>query len=270
MDAQRLTISAAPAGLVQARRRAFTLVELLVVVAVVGFLLSLILVGAGKLKQQVRMTESLQHQRTITTGFLSYFVENSGKFAGVDTGAHPTYDWVVSSVAGNTTEEGFETESAMTNGALWSYIGDLTAYKSPFDPHSATDRLRSYSLNGFLASTETAVFWGGPPSAQIDRMSKVVHPAETLCCVSEFDHRKYNHDGWMIMGNFSFVWRDKLHNWNPGYWEFSYMDGHTEPFHHASNQADVDHFMNLEQESFFFETPDYKWLVLHLYPGQDW
>ena len=251
-------------------RSAFTLVEMLVVVAVVAMLLTLVLVGAAKLKQQVRLAESMQNQRTITTAFLAYFVDNNGKFAGVDTGTHPTYDWVVSALPGNTSVEGYELESAITRGSLWEYVGDLRAYKSPFDPHPTTERLRSYSLNGFLASSETAEFWGGPPSAQVDRISKVVHPAETLCCVTEFDHRGYNRNGWSIMGNFSYVWIDKLQNWSPGFWEFSYMDGHTEPFRHASKQADVDYYMNLETPSFFFETTDYKWLVLHLYPGQEW
>ncbi|MSR42166.1 MAG: prepilin-type N-terminal cleavage/methylation domain-containing protein [Phycisphaerales bacterium] len=250
-------------------RGAFTLVELLVVIAIVSLLLVFLVVGAGKLKQQVRLTESMQHQRAITTAFLAYFIDNSGKFAGVDTGVR-RHDWVASSVAGNT-ENGLEVESALTTGALWDYVGDLRVYKSPLDPHSTAQRLRSYSLNGFLASTETAAFWGGPPSAQVmDRMSKVVHPAETLCCVSEYDYRGYNHNGWSIMGNFSYIWIDRLQNWNPGFWEFSYMDGHTEPFRHESNQTDIDYYMNLEEPSFFFETPDYKWLVLHLYPGQDW
>jgi len=66
------------------RRRAFTLVELLVVIAVVAVLIGLLLPGLGKARQAARSARDLSNVRTLETAHTIYYDQFDGFF--IDAG----------------------------------------------------------------------------------------------------------------------------------------------------------------------------------------
>lgn len=246
--------------------RGFTLTEMLVVIAIIVLLISIVFVVARWSMVSARGVACLQNERSITAAFFSYATDNAGRFAGTDTGVHK-HDW--DQATNYLNSQGYETEKGITTGSLWPYLLDKRVYKSPFDPFTLTQRIRSYSISGFL-SDSIGWQWAGPPNKLVSGLARIKRPSDTLAVVVEYDHRGYNINSWGVMGNTSYIWVDKLCNWNPRHFNFSFADGHVEPFKYVSPKEDVDYYFTLPANSIYFETPDYDWVVMHLYPGLDW
>ena len=164
------------------QRRAFTVTELLVVVAIIALLVALALIGFQKARMMSRTSLCQSNQRQIALAQTAYATDNLGglaspctSFRGMDgafnlsstcgnfpillNGGNLTNDsyhsWVASypglDANGNPKMNGnLENEGALAKGRLFSYIGSTAPYKSPHDP---TGRLRSYSLNCFVGVT---------------------------------------------------------------------------------------------------------------------
>jgi len=142
--------------------RAFTLVELLVVVAIIAILLAIILLASEKVTRQARATTCLSNQRQLALAIASYTGDNNGRLPNPRTDSYdvqgspvgtltgPRNVWVDNRDGGRVTADGVrsETPKALEQGALWSYM-DATplGYLSPMDP---TERVRSYSMNAFV------------------------------------------------------------------------------------------------------------------------
>ncbi|MEC7129879.1 MAG: prepilin-type N-terminal cleavage/methylation domain-containing protein [Planctomycetota bacterium] len=75
------------------QRKAFTLVELLVVVAVIAILISLLLPAINRFRVQAQSTECLTNQRNLIAAYTQYSIDKNGRVPGTDTGAY-AYDWM--------------------------------------------------------------------------------------------------------------------------------------------------------------------------------
>ncbi|MFM1804980.1 MAG: hypothetical protein RL136_1859 [Planctomycetota bacterium] len=244
-------------------RPGFTLVELMVVVAIIVIILAFLIVAADQVVRESKSTVCLSNQRQLYVGFNQYYADNSGRFMGVDTGL-TSWDWVRGQQ--NLNAQGFETEKAVTDGRMWDYIGNFEVYKSPFDPFSKFQRLRTYSFNAFI-STGEGPMWGGPPNWQVNTMGKIPLPSETIVTSLEYDHRGYNINGFGISVTGNGIWVDKIASWHPGHWNFSFADGSVRSYKHVAKQKDVDYYMTLPQNDIFWPGNDYEWLRKHLAPG---
>ncbi len=163
-------------------RRAFTLTELLVVVAIIAVLLAVALVAFRKVTAMARTSACLANQRQISLAQTSYATDNGGAFASPCTSfrglsgaftissacgeysyalnsgrmTNAAYHSWTASYPGTDSDGnpqmngGTENEGALRMGRLFSYIGAIPVYRSPLDP---TGRLRSYSLNCFVGVT---------------------------------------------------------------------------------------------------------------------
>lgn len=68
-----------------ARRQGFTIIELLVVVAIIGLLIAILLPAIGKAKDQAKLTQSLSNLRNLGTAHGSYAAEwNDRQFSLID------------------------------------------------------------------------------------------------------------------------------------------------------------------------------------------
>ncbi|MBL9118911.1 MAG: prepilin-type N-terminal cleavage/methylation domain-containing protein [Phycisphaerae bacterium] len=248
------------------RQRGFTLIELLVVVAITALVMSLLFFVGRWIREGARNVGCLQNQRSLVTAFFAYSADNLGRFAGTDTGIHK-HDWVQSTNCLDL--HGLEKDTGVTTGTLWAYVADKRAYKSPYDPFTPAQRIRSYSFSGFLADS-AGDQWAGPPDALVSGYSRIRRPADMIATVVEYDHRGYNINSWGVMGNGSYIWVDKLCNWNPRHFNFAFVDGHVDAYRFVSPQEDVDYYFTLAANNIYFETPDYDWITLHLFPGIDW
>jgi prepilin-type N-terminal cleavage/methylation domain-containing protein/prepilin-type processing-associated H-X9-DG protein len=243
--------------------RAFTLVEVLVVISIIALVVALLMVTIPQIQRQSRSAQCLSNQRQLNFGFVQYYGDNSGRFMGVDTGL-TAWDWVQgqSNLNGN----GYEVEAAVTKGRMWPYIDNFAVYKSPFDPFSKFQRLRTYSFNAFISTGEGPA-WGGPPNWQVNTMGKIPLPSETIVTSLEYDHRGYNINGFGIDVSGNAVWIDKIAAWHPGHFNFTFADGSVLSYRHMAKQETVDYYMTLPQNGVYWPGSDYEWLRRHMVPG---
>ena len=64
------------------RRRAFTLVELLVVIGIIALLIAMLLPVLSKAKENARAVACQSNQRQLATGFLLFAQDNKGQLPG--------------------------------------------------------------------------------------------------------------------------------------------------------------------------------------------
>jgi prepilin-type N-terminal cleavage/methylation domain-containing protein/prepilin-type processing-associated H-X9-DG protein len=166
-------------------RRAFTLVELLAVVAIVASLVALLFPAASALRQRARATACLSNLRSLQQASLAYSADSAG--------------WLIDA---RLPHGGADPNS--NQGSAQSFVSvlaargycDTTLIRSPLDesPHwSAAQgggdvpvpnsngrfRLTSYGLNNHLAR-EYSPWAGIDPSLATDRLSKVPSHARTV------------------------------------------------------------------------------------------
>lgn len=251
------------------RRRAFTLVELMVVIAIIALLLSLVVTAIGGMMTRTRATKDLANQRGIGKADWSFSVEHDGRLlhprtehpVGSDPIGQSQEDRMWVRAYGQSDETGedrvddsgpvrIETEAVLRDGAAFPYIDDIAAYRSPLEPHG---RIRSYSLNAFVG-----VEWGADDNSNYDTGSlpfgqhyrpcetaaQVPMPSSTMACIAE-DDKQYgpNVNGWMVHP-LQDLWIDCPPFWIPGEVGLAYIDGSTETMSLSSKlleEAWIDH-----------------------------
>ena len=166
-------------------RRAFTVIELLVVVAIRALLVAILVVGLEKARTMARVAGCLSNQRQISLAQTSYATDNAGALTSPRTSFRGTtgafsvdspcgnnrvvlnngqltnesyHSWTASYgagiVGGSEQEFGLNSNNtaarALSKGRLFPYMGSYKVYRSPLDP---TDRIRSYALQSFVGAT---------------------------------------------------------------------------------------------------------------------
>jgi prepilin-type N-terminal cleavage/methylation domain-containing protein/prepilin-type processing-associated H-X9-DG protein len=219
-------------------KRAFTLVELLLVITIIAIVLALILVAVQSLQNSARATACLSNQRQLALANQTYATDNNGRLSSPRTdssaivgGGLPTLPncWVDTN---NTVCSGNrETDAALKKGSLWTYLGENSkVYVSPMDPTARRDftdtsppancpdgRVRSYSFNAFVGvgALNPAVrcddFWTFPDPESPDypdiyrgsqyktvTMSQIPTPSRTMATIAEEDAYNFNLQGFCI------------------------------------------------------------------------
>lgn len=205
-------------------RPAFTIVELLVVVAILGILMSLVLIGVKSLDDAAMSTTDLAHQRQIALAEGQYAAANDGRLFHPRTtpvsddhfvqpgGPFPPSEyeilgdpyelaedvtdrlWVrayddasaqrLEGLDGGTYE--VEMTKAFSDGAAWAYLdGNIDTYRSPLDP---TRRLRSYAINSYIGVNVCADDWyfgETPPNPFAGPFVKYAVPTPTMMHIKQ-------------------------------------------------------------------------------------
>lgn len=185
------------------RRRGFTLVELLLTIALVAAILSLVLPAFRSMRQRAQATQCLSNMRQLQAASLAYSHDHAGwlidarlPHGGIDQGSGASFIEVLA-------QRGY---------------ADTTSIRSPLDasPHWAVDlggegvpvpnsggafRRSSYGLNNHLAREFSP--WAAIDASQAtDRLSKVPDHANTvqllfMCETGEFAGADHPHvEGW--------------------------------------------------------------------------
>ena len=164
------------------RRRAFTLVELLVVIGIIALLISVLLPTLSRAKEAANRTKCAANMRELVTGWMAYHIQYKGKLPYVHTSPSPTNDplnapnttpWVT---AGNT-------EADIKNGSLYPFVNNVQVYRCPSD---SSFNLRTYSPNNYL----NGEFISLPRVAKANQIRGST--ADVFVFIEEFDTRGSN------------------------------------------------------------------------------
>jgi prepilin-type N-terminal cleavage/methylation domain-containing protein len=152
-----------------AESRGFTLMELLVVTAIIGILASLLLSGFAKAKDQGRRIKCISNHRQLMVTFTLYSDDNNNELVSNDIDA-PRPNWVESSLHGPT--PGFVERAALVDpgrAAFGRYLPAPDVYKCPSERTTyalasrRAEKLRSYSMNHYLKNRDDPAAVGAKP-----------------------------------------------------------------------------------------------------------
>jgi prepilin-type N-terminal cleavage/methylation domain-containing protein/prepilin-type processing-associated H-X9-DG protein len=233
-----------PAASRTGRPSAFTLIELIVVVAMVGILASLLLPALARAKTQARVAGCLKNNGQLQMAWLMYAHDNGDNLVGNDqTATGAGWVWGVMNFDGNNSDNtNFLNLTDPKYSALAPYLGKVASiYKCPEDRSEVVikgtsyPRARSVALSEAMNSRDD---WLGAVTglsymvfrriADINRIS----PAQALCFIDEHPDSVNYGDFAVAMVDQSSLSRAKiidvpasLHNGSCG---VSLADGHAE------------------------------------------
>ena len=134
-------------------QRAFTLIEILVVVAIIAILAALLLPALSSAQNKSRRVACINHLKQMGLGWTMYAADNDGKLAANVPSPTVSNTWIKGSM---------QIESESTNqlfiqqSQLFPYASQIPVYHCPGDtsqlPFAAGRRVRSYSMNIWIGS----------------------------------------------------------------------------------------------------------------------
>jgi prepilin-type N-terminal cleavage/methylation domain-containing protein/prepilin-type processing-associated H-X9-DG protein len=159
-----------PAAPVRLKRCGFSLVELLIVIAVIAVLIAIITPSLGMARNTARTSACLSNVRQLNMAFQNYTTEFGSKVFNYDA-TYPNL-WVTKLLPYGNIDNVRLCPEAMTptpNGS----IGTATTYWGPDPSFQGTAQTGSYGLNGYWYATQPQVwpFWTSTvPSTGIDNI----------------------------------------------------------------------------------------------------
>lgn len=132
----------------------FTLIELLVVISLISMMMSVMLPGLSRAKEQANRLVCSSNLRQLTISWTMYAFDNNDGLCSPDTGSNnpflsfQTNHWVAEGPYIPRLNRIGGKERAITDGVLWPYTQKVELYKCKSD---GTGRLRSYSISNTMA-----------------------------------------------------------------------------------------------------------------------
>ena len=224
---------------------AFTLVELLVVVAVIAILASLLLPALSRAKGQAQGLISLNNTRQLALAWQMYADDHSGRLAynlgGPNRSAiadKSNVNWVNNNLTWELDSDNTNTATLLEAG-LGSYVAmGAKVYRCPSDTVLSSvqkkagwsNRVRSYSMNAMVGDAGALTSGGfnlnNPSYLQFFKITSIPSPAQIFVFVEE--HSDSINDGYFLNKVYSREWIDLPASHHNGSGVFSFADGHSE------------------------------------------
>ncbi len=216
------------------RRRGFTLVELLAVIATIAILAALLLPILSKARIKAQRTACFSNMRQLGLAWVMYYNDNAGYLV-------PSYPddpevWV----EGDMTKPSEAADPELIRqGKLFHYNQNVSIYRCPTDRNQVTlagntlPTTRSYSMNCFMGQRDPELPLIPETAAGyipfFSKESDLRRPSELWVLIDE-DERSIN-DGFFITDPLGRMWYDfpatsaHRHNFSYG---LNFADGHSE------------------------------------------
>lgn len=159
------------ASLPHSNRRAFTLVELLVIIGIIAILLAILLPSLNKARKSAQTAACLSNQRQLVAACIQYANDHNGllPFNGFYDGPVPTW------LYGNVQTLAYK-QDEVQQGQLWPYLKVTGVYHCPADtgpwPSRSVNNLSTYCMNGATS--------GFLPNNNLGLRYTLFHPDDVL------------------------------------------------------------------------------------------
>jgi prepilin-type N-terminal cleavage/methylation domain-containing protein/prepilin-type processing-associated H-X9-DG protein len=222
--------------------KGFTLVELLIVIAILAILLTILSPALETAREQATGAVCMANQRTLAFAWTLYAEDNKGHLVGADN--NPDKNWYCWAICPldkyNNPIQGYvdgvspatmeEKQRGIMAGRLWNYVKDLNAYhcrgdRRKFDGNKMT--FRTYSISTAMNSP----YAPGYGHETFKRIGSISTPEEFYVFVEEADQRGWNINSWAVypMGSpDQNYWVDELAIWHNNAGTLGFADGHAE------------------------------------------
>jgi prepilin-type N-terminal cleavage/methylation domain-containing protein len=233
--------------------RAFTLIELMVVIAVIAIVAAMLLPVLGNAKASGKRAACLQNFKQQELGFQMYAADNISRLvqnidqANVESNGPPsegasdagTNAWVYGNMKSATDATNL---SEVTGSLLYPYVPQVKSFRCPADMSldDGVPRDRSYTMNAWVGSDEMQTQYGENMCRVFLKESDLAAstPASIFVCIDE--HPLTLTDPWFIVtmdDSNPFVRFPATRHQN-GYC-LNFADGHAETYHLLTQQAQI-------------------------------
>lgn len=260
--------------------RGFTLVELLVVVAIVAILASLILPALARARARAQGSFCLNNTRQLAVAWMLYADDHEGKLAYnleksavvVASPGAPSMDvnWVNNVLTWGLDSDNTNAEKMVSSG-LGPYTRKTAAvYRCPSDYVLSAvqqnagwpSRVRSYSMNAMVGDAGPASAYGynrnNPDYMQFFKSTTISRPSDIFVFLDE--HPDSIDDGYFINNGDIKAWHDVPASYHDGAASFSFADGHSEIHHWRYSSTKVPATPNSLTHSTLTELADFDWV----------
>lgn len=228
----------------------FTLLELLVTIAIIAILAALLLPAVNRSKGRALNTICIGNFKQLTACWRMYADDNGGKLVPVNfkfksTASVNSNAWVRGSMDDNVAEyppiEPGVLDSTNLNGiklgGLFQHSGEAGIYRCPQDKITVSGvlRVRSYAINGWMGGVTVH---GQHEYRVFKRESDVVKPGPSKTWVFIDENERSINDGWFavdMVGDLGLL--DAPASRHGGSYALSFADGHVETWKLLDNRT---------------------------------
>ena len=226
--------------------RAFTLVELLVVIALIAVLAALLLPALNRAKEKAQGMQCVSNVRQLAFGWFLYSDDHNGRLAynlggklgGKDPAMKTNLNWVNNNLTWGLDSDNTNTAS-LTESGLGSYVSKNShIYRCSADRVLSDDqrkagwseRVRSYSMNAMIGDAGELSAKGrndnNPNYVQFFRITDILRPSDIFVFVEE--HPDSINDGYFLNVYYKNQWIDLPASYHGSASSFAFADGHAQ------------------------------------------
>ncbi len=194
------------------KRRAFTLVELLVVIAIIAILMAILMPVLNRAKEQGKRAVCLNNLRQLMLAWIMYADENDDMLVNGDTGEYSIHpgeiSWVLRDWRLSPPNVMDQKRNAIINGALFPYCGrSIKLYKCPT---GYPGQLRTYAIVDAMNCKN----WNRMGAKMIKNRAEISSPTRRIVFIDDGGGGGSHLGGWTVYTRWA-SGDDKWRWWDP-------------------------------------------------------